>query len=214
LLAADEIRNPNPEKERKILKTKLSPHTTSYRQPYSAAKRRTQTRYRNTQKQQSIDGSISSKSQTRKHGVFVISFLPSCVCTRVCARKMGCPGWNKKTYGLRGSMYCTPYIDSLNYIHTYRIAYYTYENTKIWPLSVISFVPSLCFARGVCASTKSCPGNFLKHTVYVYYVLWSVHILVLTTCVLSRILYIYAKSESMTSLSSAFLPCLLSSCVV
>jgi hypothetical protein len=32
LLAADEIRNPNPEKERKIFKTKLSLQTTSYRQ--------------------------------------------------------------------------------------------------------------------------------------------------------------------------------------
>jgi hypothetical protein len=80
LLAADEIRNPNPEKERKILKTKLSPHTTSYQQQYSAAKRRTQTGYRNTQQLQSIDGSISRKSQTRKHRVSVINFLPSCVC--------------------------------------------------------------------------------------------------------------------------------------
>ncbi len=80
LLAADEIRNPNPEKERKILKTKLSPHTTSYRQQYSAAKRRTQTGNRNTQELQSIDGSISRKSQMRKHRVSVISFLPSCVC--------------------------------------------------------------------------------------------------------------------------------------
>jgi hypothetical protein len=80
LLAADEIRNPNPEKERIIPKTKLSTHTTSYRQQYSAAKRRTQTGYRNTQQLQSIDGSISRKSQTQKHRISVISFLPSCVC--------------------------------------------------------------------------------------------------------------------------------------
>jgi hypothetical protein len=94
LLAADEIRNPNPEKETKILKTKtLSPHTICYRQQYSAAKRRTQTGYRNTQ-QTAIDRWIDLTQIADAKSIASLlsaSFL-RVFADRVCARKMGCPG--------------------------------------------------------------------------------------------------------------------------
>jgi hypothetical protein len=81
LHAANEIRNPNPEKERKILKTKLSPHTTSYRQQYSAAKRRTQTGHRNTQNLQSIDGSITQIADAKASRLY--HQRPSFLCLQI-----------------------------------------------------------------------------------------------------------------------------------
>jgi len=131
LLAADEIRNPNPENERKILKTKLSLLTQfaidNNTLPRSGAhKQDTETR----SKLQSIDGSISRKSQTRKASLLGYQ-LPSFVCLQTgFARGKGAARDETKTYGLVRE-YVLYTVHTFVKLHTYRIAYYTYENTTI-----------------------------------------------------------------------------------
>jgi hypothetical protein len=131
LLAADEIRNPNPENERKILKTKLSLLTQfaidNNTLPRSGAhKQDTETR----SKLQSIDGSISRKSQTRKASRLGYQ-LPSFVCLQTgFARGKGAARDETKTYGLVRE-YVLYTVHTFVKLHTYRIAYYTYENTTI-----------------------------------------------------------------------------------
>jgi hypothetical protein len=124
LHAANEIRNPNPEKERKILKTKLSPHTTSYRQQYSAAERRTQTRHRNTQNlcNRWMDRSHENRRRESIASLLSAAFL-RVFADRVSAGKRGCPGWNKNIRFAREYVLYT--VHRFVKLHTYRIAYYT-----------------------------------------------------------------------------------------
>jgi hypothetical protein len=119
LLAADEIRNPNPENERKILKTKLSLLTQfaidNNTLPRSGAhKQDTETRINCNR---SMDRSHANRRR-EKHRVSVISFHPSCLRRQGLREEKGLPGMKQKHTVWCGSMYYTPYIRSLNYIHT------------------------------------------------------------------------------------------------
>jgi hypothetical protein len=68
-------------KKKKNPQTKLPPHTTSYRQHYSAAKRRTQTVYRNTQQLQSINGSITQIADSKASRLYY--HRPSFLCLKI-----------------------------------------------------------------------------------------------------------------------------------